>query len=139
MSCQDECASCLPLSRNGDFPVCNLRVFRQRVLMKAKMAAPPHANLTQTCYEIACEFGVSLNVAHRWKKEAGIPMHRGGSGLRKNSPARLVKPEEWAKGCYFVGRLLGISRQAALSLRNKLIEEGHVIPTRKRGQVDKQK
>lgn len=60
-------------------------------------------------------------------------MKRGGRGVRKNSLARKVTREEWSQGCHFVGRLLGVSPQAAWILRNRLIAEGHDIPKLSRG------
>lgn len=101
--------------------------------MPSKIPPPAGADLTQTCQEIASLYGVSMAAAYRWKKEAGIPMKRGYRGIRKSSLARLVTPEEWAQGCGHVANMLGVSRQAAWVMRNKLIEAGHGIPTLKRG------
>lgn len=74
-----------------------------------------------------------MTLAYRWKKEAGIPMKRGSTGVRKNSTARLVTPEEWAKGCHHVARLLGVSPQAAWLVRNRLIAEGQDLPKLAKG------
>lgn len=74
-----------------------------------------------------------MSRAYRWKKEAGIPMKKGFTGVRKSSPARLVTREEWAQGCHHVAKLLGISPQAAWLARNRLIAEGHDLPRLGRG------
>lgn len=97
------------------------------------MKPPPHTDLTLTCQEIALACGVSMSRAYRWKKEAGIPMKRGYTGVRKSSAARLVTPQEWAQGCHHVAKLLGISHQAAWLARNRLIAEGHDLPRLGRG------
>lgn len=94
---------------------------------------PPNADLTQNTRKLAAACGVSVTLAYRWKKEAGIPKEPRARGVRKNSPSRLVSFEDWAKGCGHVSDLLGISHRDAWIARNKLIAEGHNIPKLPRG------
>lgn len=97
------------------------------------MIPPPDADLTLRCMDIAIAHNVGWSTAYRWKKAAGIPMKRGRSKTREGSLCRFVSVEDWAEGCVHVGQLLGISRQAAWVMRNRLIAEGHELPKRKQG------
>ena len=93
---------------------------------------PPDCNLNLTCRQIAAIHGVGVSLAWRWKKAAGVPMRRGGKGIHQYSLRLwgMLSRADWEKGYPNVGRLMGVTPQAAHQMRKRLVKQGHDIPKR---------
>ncbi|RYD30451.1 MAG: hypothetical protein EOP86_19915 [Verrucomicrobiaceae bacterium] len=104
-----------------------------------KLTPPTDCNLTHTCREISERHGVSLATAHRWKTQAGIPMKRGGRGVRRASLGLWgkLRRSDWEKGYPYVASLMGVSRQAVHQMWERLAREGQELPKLKRGRPRK--
>lgn len=84
---------------------------------------PPGCDLTRTCHEIAADIGVSDSTAHRWKRQALIPM---ATGRKPNAKWANVTGEDWSKGVRHVASIVGVNISAAYEYgkRRGLIAQG---------------
>ena len=97
--------------------------------MAEKIPPPPKSDLCLDTRTLISAYGVSESTVHRWKAKAGLTRRRGSpEGVKAESIQTwmALSKDDWNKGHAHVGRLMGITRQAAYQMKKRLVRDGHL-------------